>query len=33
MISQLNKERIEHLENYPTLDPKIFAEMKEVLKI
>lgn len=33
MISQLNRERIEHLEKYPTLDPKVLNEMKRVLKI
>jgi phosphoenolpyruvate carboxykinase (ATP) len=33
MISQLNKERIEHLEQYATLDPKILSAMKEALKI
>ncbi len=33
MISKLNRERIEHLEKYPTLDSKILEEMKRVLKI
>jgi phosphoenolpyruvate carboxykinase (ATP) len=33
MVSQLNKERIEYLENYPSLDPKILAMMKEALKV
>jgi len=33
MIMELNIERIEHLENFPTLDPKITSAMKEFLKI
>jgi len=33
MIMELNKERIEYLEKYPTLDPEIISAMKEFLKI
>ena len=33
MIYQLNKERIEYLEGYTSLDPKILSAMKEALKV
>jgi len=33
MVSKINKERIEYLENYQSLDPKILAMMKDALKV
>lgn len=33
MVYSLNKERIEYLEKFPKLDPKILSEMKKCLKV